>query len=58
MPKTERKEKRRGGVRDDSEIYISYTRSELSELLGRIRKRCEYWIAKYEAEERKQRQRP
>jgi hypothetical protein len=31
------KEKRRGGVQDDSEIYINYTRKQLMGLMRRIK---------------------
>ena len=41
MSRTHPKEKRRGGTRDDSELYIDYTLDELMAMLERRRHRSE-----------------
>lgn len=41
MPKTDRKEERRGGARDDSEIYVNYTADQLVDLFARIKRMCD-----------------
>ena len=40
-------EKRRGGARDDSELYIDYTLDELTAMLERRRRRSEEFSAVY-----------
>lgn len=41
MSRTRPKEKRRGGARDESIIYIDYTRDELFDLLEQLRRKCQ-----------------
>ncbi len=40
MSRTRPKERRRGGARDDSELYVGYTRRELLEMLERTKRKC------------------
>ena len=47
MSRTHPKEKRRGGARDDSELYIDYTLDELTAMLERRRRRSEEFSAVY-----------
>lgn len=41
MSRIRPKEKRRGGVRDESDLTICLNRKELAELLERTRRKCE-----------------
>lgn len=42
------KEKRRGGARDESEIYISYSREQLCRMIAGIHRRCLPFLKFYE----------